>query len=346
MSSHSGGALRRSFNPWLVPAIGYLISIASLVWVYWGFDWKTELPRLARADWRWVALAACSDILVYFIQGWRWSLLLRPLADAGFFRSVQAIFIGLLANEVLPLRSGEIIRGYVHSKWTRLPFSTVLSSIAIERLFDGVILALGFYLTTLYVEVPGFLRDLSFTLTLIVAAAAALVALAVFKKSHAHAAVALSRWAAALWHVVEGLHDMGRSRWFITSAAVSVLYFALQVAPFYALMRAYDLSLSLGAAAVVLVVVRLGTIIPQGPGNVGGFQFFTVAGLLLFGVNKADAANFATAMFIVITVPLWLGGAVAAAIAGVRLRDLQQRANRKLQEITPLEGTQTGPTKS
>jgi len=323
-----------------------LISIASLVWVYWGFDWKTELPRLARADWRWVALAVFCDILVYFIQGWRWSLLLRPLANAGFFRSVQSIFIGLLANEVLPLRSGEVIRGYVQAKWVRLPFSKVLSSIAIERLFDGAILTFGFYLATLYVETPGFLRDISFTLTLIVVAAAGLVALAVFKKSHAHAAVSRSRWAAALRHVVEGLHEMGRSRWFATSAAVSVLYFSLQVAPFYALMRAYDLGLSLGAAAVVLVIVRLGTVIPQGPGNVGGFQFFTVAGLLLFGLNKADAANFATAMFVVITVPLWLGGAVAAALAGVRLRDLQRRANRKLQEVSPIQGTQTGPPKA
>jgi hypothetical protein len=334
---------RRRLTTWLIPALGYLVSIASLVWVYWGFDWKTELPKFAHANWWWVSLALVSDVAIYFCQGWRWSLLLRPVVRVRWLRSTQAVFIGLLANEVLPLRTGELVRGYIQSLWARIPFSVVVSSIVVERLFDGIILVAGFYVTTFYVEVPHYLRDISLSLAAILAVAALLVVIVMFHKHHAHAAVLRSRWAAMLWHVVEGLHAMGNSRWFCASALVSVLYLSLQVVPVYALMRAYNLDLSIGVAAVVLVILRIGTIVPQAPGNMGGFQFFTVVALRLFDVDKSAATSFATILFAAVTVPLWIGGAIAAAVAGVRLKDLQQQANSSLQASTADSG-QTRPS--
>jgi uncharacterized membrane protein YbhN (UPF0104 family) len=218
----------------------------------------------------------------------------------------------------------------------------VLSSIAVERLFDGIILVGAFYLTGYFVELPGLVRDVSFTLAVIVAVAAALLAVAIFHKHHAHAAVKRSRWAEALWHVVEGLHAMGNSPWFYAAAAVSVAYLALQVVPVYALMRAYNMPLSFGAGAIVLLILRLGTVVPQAPGNVGGFQFFVVLGLMLFGVDKAEATTFATIMFLIVTIPLWLGGAVAAALAGVNIRNLQQQADNSLKTIRDPIGTAQG----
>ncbi len=336
-------ASRRRLATWLIPLLGYLVSIASLIWVYWGFDWKTEVPKFAHANWWWVSLALLSDVAVYFCQGWRWSLLLRPVARVRWLRSTQAVFIGLLANEVLPFRTGELVRGYIQSLWARIPFSVVVSSIVVERLFDGIIVVAGFYVATFFVEVPRYLRDVSLSLAVILAVAALLVVVVMFLKQHAHAAVLRSRWAAMLWHVVEGLHEMGNSRWFYAAALVSLLYLALQVVPVYALMRAYNLDLSIGVAAVVLVILRIGTVVPQAPGNVGGFQFFTVVALRLFDVDKSAATSFATVLFATVTVPLWIGGAIAAATAGVRLKDLQRQANATMQS-SAAEGGQTPPS--
>lgn len=332
MVSVSGEVSRRRASSWVVPALGYTVSVAALVWVYWGFDWKTELPKIAKADWRWVTLSVVADLATYFCQGWRWKLLLKPIAPARYLRSVQAVFVGLFANEVLPLRSGELIRAYVMARWTAIPFSVSLSSAVVERLFDGVLLVLGFYVATLFVEAPSYLGDASLILALLVVVLSVLVGIVMFHKHHAHAAVARSRWAEMLWHVVEALHSMGNSRWFLASAAVSVLYLGLQVIPIYALARAYDLDLPLGAAAVVLVILRLGTVVPQAPSNIGGFQFFTVVALRLFGVDKDAATGFATVMFFVVTVPLWLGGAIAAAMAGIGIRDMQGHARASLRK--------------
>lgn len=341
MASTPAGSPGRNRARWLFPALGYLLSLAALIWVYWGFDWKMALTRFAASDWRWVAFSMIASVCIYLCQAWRWSLLLRPVGRAPFWRSLQSIFIGLFANEVLPLRSGELIRGYVQARWTGIPFSVVLSSEVVERLFDGILLAIGSYLTMQFVEVPRYLRNGSVVLAAVVAVFSVLLAVIMFHKQRAHAAVARSRWAKALWHVVEGLHAMGNSRWFLTSAAVSVIFLGIQVVPVWALMRACNMELSFGVAAVVLVILRLGTIIPQAPSNVGGFQLFTVAALRLFDVDKAVAAEFATIMFFAVTIPLWICGAIAAALAGTHIRDLQRHAQASLQPAAtgPSEGS-------
>jgi uncharacterized protein (TIRG00374 family) len=341
MASVSGRARARKAPPWLLPLAGYGISVGCLLWVYWGFDWKTQLPRLASADAHLVVVAILADLLVYVTQGWRWSTLLRPVARSSVLRSTQAVYIGLFANEVLPFRTGELIRAYVQGKWCRIPFSVALSSVAVERLLDGIWLVLGFFLVAAFVPLPGYLVRGSQILALILAAVAVAFGIVMFRKHHAHAAVSRSRWSEMLRHVVEGLHAMGNARTFYAAAGISLLYLALQVVPIYALMRGYGLEAPLGAAVVVLVILRLGTIIPQAPGNVGAFQFFAVLGLRIFGVDKATATGFATLLFVVVTVPLWLGGLIAVAIAGFKIRELQREARSSLE---PAAAGQPGGT--
>jgi uncharacterized membrane protein YbhN (UPF0104 family) len=129
-----------------------------------------------------------------------------------------------------------------------------------------------------------------------------------------------------LWHVVEGLHAMGNSPSFYLSFLGSTLYLGLQLIPIYALMQGYGIDLPLGAAAVVMVILRLGTLLPQAPGNMGSFQFFTVVGLKLFGVDKAAATGYATLLFLVVTLPLWLVGFVATLASGMSFGDIRRGA--------------------
>jgi len=334
IKTHRKKAKRRKKAPnWLIPAVGYLVSIACLIWVYHGFDWKRELPRIWATHPGWVAVAVAADILVYVTQGWRWTLVLRPVAAVSMWRSVQAIYIGLFANEVLPLRSGELIRSFLMAKWNGLEFGVVVSSVVVERLFDGVWLILFFFLCTRFVKLPQLLLDGSLILLAILVVLGALVALAIFMKHHAHAVVRQSRWKEKLWHVVEGLHAMGNSPSFYLAALVSFLYLALQAVPVFALMKGFGIPLNFWQAAVVLVILRLGSIPPQAPGNVGSFQALTKLGLMLFGIDKAAATGFATLLFFVVTVPLWLAGFVALALTGMKLRDIHKDARTRKTSI-------------
>jgi uncharacterized protein (TIRG00374 family) len=328
ISAQPAGDRRKRFPTWLIPVIGYSISIASMIWVYRGFDWKGELPRLFATDIKMVLLAIVADILVYVCQGFRWSRLLSPLTDISPWKTTQAIYIGLFANEVLPLRSGEVIRCYLQARWAGLKLPIVISSAIIERMIDGFWLVIGFWIISHFVALPGFLVVGSRILTGVLVLVAGLVLLAVLHHPHAHRAVNSSRWADSLSGLVDGVHAMGRSRSFVETILLSLLYLLLQILPVLFLMIGYDLDLKWTSAAVVLVILRLGTIIPQAPSNVGSFQALTILGLRLFGMDRGDATGYATLLFLVVTVPLWIAGFVALLATRMRLGEIHRDAHQ------------------
>jgi len=340
MSSGLQKLRARRIPKWLVPALGYLVSLGCLVWAFKDVDLREILDSLKSLHWGWVTVAVISDIGVYVFQAWRWNLLLRPVVRAPLMRSVQAIYVGLFANEVLPLRPGELIRSYLQAHWSKLPFSVAFSSAMIERVFDGIWLMVAFMVTTAFVTLPKDVLVIARLLGIIVVWAALILALVLFRKHHAHAAVSKTRWGARLQVLVEDLHLMGSSPSFYLAAFVSVFYLLIQVIPIYALMQGYGrLDLSIWPAMVLLVILRLGTAIPQAPGNLGAFQAVTILALGMFEVDKTTAAGYAVMVWAVITLPLLVAGFIALAITGTKLRELHRHA--KAMASAPAAGSES-----
>ncbi len=331
---------------WLIPAIGYAISIACLIWLIQTVDLDTMIQDIRSLHWGWVALAIISDISVYIYQAWRWNLLLSPVVRPPLWRSIQAIYVGLFSNEILPLRPGEIIRSYLQARWSEIPFSVAFSSAIVERTLDGIWLILVFFLTTRFVALPPVIVDLAKVLGVIVLVFSIILALVMFHKHKAHAALPKTKFGAKLRVLVDDMHLMGTSRSFYFAALASLPYLAMQVVPIYALMRAYDLDLSVGPAVVVLLIWRMSQVIPQAPGNVGTSQLALTLALGLFGVDKTTAAGLSVVMWTVITAPLLLGGFIALAVTGMNLADLKRHAHAHMKAAPPhIVMTESQPSK-
>jgi uncharacterized protein (TIRG00374 family) len=318
---------RRGIPTWLPQALGYCVSAACLIWVLHGYPLDELGPTLRSLDYRWVALAVAADLAVYIVHTWRWTTLLVPVARVGFWRTVQAIYIGLFANEVLPLRSGEAIRCYLLAHWNGLRLSLSFASAALERIIDGVWMLAAFFITASFVH--GIPRDLTImvqVLALVLLFGSGLLCWIVMRKRHAHAVLNESRWSSILRHIVEGLHLMGNPRTLGLTGAISLLYLGLQILAYFALMRAYGLDLSFWAAGGVLTLVRLSTVVPNAPGNLGLINLACVMALGLFEVERTDAKTFSIILFVALTLPLLIGGAIATALAGVNIGELRDRA--------------------
>lgn len=326
---------------WLVPTLGYAISVASLIWVLQGVDFHGVVEDFQSLHWRWVTLGVASDIAVYVFQAWRWNLLLGPVARPPLWRSVQAIYVGLFANEVLPLRPGEVIRSYLQARWSEIPFSVAFSSALIERVFDGIWLMLLFFVTTLVVPLPRVVIDIGKVVGGLVLVFALALGLVMFGKHHARAACPQTRFGAMLRVLIDDLHLMGNSRSFYAAFFASLPYLLLQVIPIYSLMRGYDLDLTMWPALVVLVVLRIGTVVPQAPGNVGASQFLMVLALRLFDVDKTTATGLSLMTWGVITLPLLVAGFIALAFTGLNLGEIRHHANRHVSTPALVPGSQT-----
>ncbi len=317
---------------WVPQFLGYALSAGCLVWVLHSYRIADLLPQLRQLEWRWVALGVGLDLSVYVCHAWRWVLLYRPVDRLPFWRTVQAIYVGLFANEVLPLRVGELIRCYLVAHWNDQLLSVVFASAAIERLIDGAWMIISFILAAQHLKgIPGWLTDTVRFFEVLVIAGSLLLAYVMIHKSHAHAMVRESRWAAVLRHVVEGLHTMGNWRTLARVMPVSFLYLVLQVFSYWALMKSFQLDLSAWDAAAVLAIVRLGTAVPNAPANIGLIQAACVIALNdVFGVERNDATTFSFVLFLALTLPLLLGGAIATALTGLNLGEIHHHARQRM----------------
>ena len=321
--------------------ITIVVSLACLAWALHGVSWTELWYEIRTLDWRWVAVGVLADVFAYVIQGWRWSLMLRPVGRVSTPTTSRAIFVGLFANEVLPLRAGELIRCFLLTRWSEIPISVTLASALIERIFDGVMLMLGVFYSFRYLKqfplshgqarVLSIVSDSSLFLTVLILVCAAVLAIAMYWREQALDAILDARifsWA----HVfIEDLHRIGRSRFLFWSALVSIPYLLIQIVPIYAVMQAYGLDeASWKGAAALMVLLRLGSAAPQAPGNLGLFQVLSTLGLTLFGVQAAMARRFTLILWGVVTLPLVLVGFIDVVVTGAKLGDMHRDAKAEI----------------
>lgn len=317
---------RSRYSQKLLLAVAFLLSVGSLIWVLHGFDWGRLAVEVKEMDWRWVGAAVVCDISVYFLQGWRWSLLLRPVANIPFSRSIRAIYVGLFANEILPLRSGEIIRCYLQGRWSGLPFTVTLSSALIERMFDGIWLLVCLFVTTRFMTVPAKYIAAGEILGALVVLGAALLAGAMFVREPTERLLRRHKHTEKIIVLLDDLDLIGRSRYLYLSAFASLPYLLLQVLPIYAVAQAYGMDVSLGEGFALMVILRLVSIVPQAPGNLGVYQAAAAFGLMMFGFDNGLAKRFSFVLWGVITLPLLIAGFIALAITGLNIREVREHA--------------------
>jgi uncharacterized protein (TIRG00374 family) len=308
--------------------VGYVIALACLVWVFHDIHLGRLLGQMSRLKWAWLVFAIISDTLAYISQGIRWRLLLRPIGDINTLKTTQAVYVGLFANEVLPFRVGEFIRGYLVSRWLSTEFISVIPSLAVERFVDGIWLAVGVAITIIFLQLPRNLMDAADILGLFVLLSTILFVYLIIRKERSSSPKsdkASPRWKLIrifltfIERIASGIKNIGKSRAFYVSMFVSSLVILFQITAFGMIFIGYGLHLSVWTSMAVALIVMLGTVIPNAPSNIGTFQFFCVVGLTLFGIDKTTATGASVVAFIILTLPLWAIGLVAISRSGMTL---------------------------
>jgi uncharacterized protein (TIRG00374 family) len=311
-------------------AAGWLLAAAALIWVLRDIHPSKLAGQLAGIDWLWVALAMICYVLSYVVQAVRWRLLLQPVGKINLLEATQAIFVGLFTNEVLPMRPGELARVYLASRWMPAPFVEILPSILVERLFDGVWIAVGIGLAAIITPLPKDLIEAGKTFGVIIALLIALFIYLVIRRPGRRQAARPAnhetlKWkplraiAASIKKLSDGLRETGRTKEFYLAFALSLFFLVLQTLSFWLIMQGYGLRLSLWAGVAVFVIVNLGTALPNTPGNIGSYQFFTVLGLTMFGVEKTTATGFSLVVFTLLSLPTLVLGFLALSRSGMSL---------------------------
>jgi hypothetical protein len=124
----------------LAGIVGAALAVALLLWALRGVHIEEVVRHIRNADPLPLALGVVLASLTFPMRLVRWRLLLRseegaPLPAGPLW---HAVAIGFMANNLLPFRAGELVRTFAATKLSGARFTAAMSSIAVERVFDGL----------------------------------------------------------------------------------------------------------------------------------------------------------------------------------------------------------------
>ncbi len=312
--------------------VGVAVSAALLVYVFRGVNLQDVGTHLREARWDFFSAVVGLNLVALWLRAWRWHYLFPPGARPTHL--FNAVMIGYMGNNLLPLRAGEVVRVYVAAR--RGPrFWTTVATLVVERVLDA--LAVGLILGALLLVVPIPSRYRWSALLLISLDAAAMAVLAVIAAAPGRCRdlvrALFGRWAGltgrlldALETFNEGLKGIRAPRHLLPIFVSSVGVWGVLALSVWVAFRAARLDLPVAAAWTVLAFLGLGVSVPSSPGFVGVVQTATVLALDLFAVPRADALSFSLLLHAAQFFPVTIWGLVLLAVEHVSLSEATRAA--------------------
>ena len=236
-----------------------------------------------------------------FLRSLRWRLLLtseKPIKALTVFWCNNAGYFG---NYFLPARAGELVRAAAVGQAGNIGVSFSLATALTERILDAIILVLVSLVAIFsYPDLP----DILITATRTMAVAGVFGLLGVIFAPRMEKQIkwiieripmpgkvkpAIHTFMERFLLGMRSLQNPGRLFGFL---GFSVVIWSLDAVCAILVGLAYNFSISIALAFIILAALGLSSAIPSTPGYVGVFQFVAVAVMTPFGYRASDALVF------------------------------------------------------
>ena len=320
--------------------IGIGISLALVIYLFARVDYSQLWRSLAAAD---LSLLLTATVLfggTLVVRAWRWQYLLKPLKGVRFSNSMSATSIGLMANMILPVRLGEIVRAVVLGHREEIDKSASFATVVVDRLLDGFTIL--FILVVLLSVAPlpldqGWQQRLRWGGLVFFVLYGGVFALLfylhrtptqVLQQVRRLCSRLPSRWVDKLCQFLEsfseGLRTLNRTEYLGRIIVTSLILWGLVGVYNFLIVVAFQLNLPLTVGFILLVAQAAAVMIPSSPGFVGTHHAASVACLSLWGVTSEAALSVALVMHAIGFFLTLAIGAVYLWVVGLSMCDLGQ----------------------
>lgn len=316
---------RATAGPVRSASVGLAISVVSFWLLARAIDRESFVEALRQTEPALVAVAVGCLFLSLAAKVARWRALLPRGAGVSFGGLFAILHVGMLINNVLPLRVGDVTRVALTARRPGLRVGHVVSSMVAERAADGVTLLVCFVAVAPFVAGGSSFQGGSFgpqlrlaAVALAVVAALGVLATVTVVATGVRRRLRLGRSLPAGVAALAGSWERitARDGWRIWgwSAGAWLGAFAIN----YALFRAMGLEVSPLLAVVVTCTTNLAMLVPSSPGHIGVYHAAATVTLVAAGVGTSQAASFGVVSHLVNVVPVSLVGAGFLASMMVR----------------------------
>jgi len=332
----------------LKAAASLLVLVVSLFFAIHGVDGHKVAQGLRTLPLSAVLLYLGTLAVTHFFRAWRWEFLLRPLGVSVPLRRLLPISsVGFMAILALPVRAGELIRPYLVAREGRVRMSAAVGTVAVERIVDGLMLSILFFVSYLASSQDVFSRELRIgawlSLLLFVGLTTFLALAQIWTDATIELALRVTllrrlapasadRIAERIRSVIAGFKVMRDRRNFGLFLLQSLLYWGTNGFGMWILAVKMGLPISLGAAFTVMAVTGVVLSLPNSPGLVGQFHAAIKLGLAAYlplALVNANGIAYAivlhgiqTLWYVGIGFACWIAMSARARMAGGRRASL------------------------
>ncbi|HIO64499.1 MAG TPA: flippase-like domain-containing protein [Dehalococcoidia bacterium] len=340
--------------------IGIGISIALLMLFLLTVDMGRMIDALSEVDYIYLAPAVAMYLVSTYLRSLRWSVLLRHMKPVSANRLYPVVVVGYMANNLLPMRLGELIRSYYVGEREGVSKTSALVTVFVERVFDAITLLFFIMVIALFVPemkrvAQSFGEESGIPWPLLVAglslpfigAMTSLVLFAVYPSKTRElilwfAKLLPRRFEETLDSLIEtfllGLAPLRSMKMLVALFLLSIPIWITEAAVFFLIGLPFGfvgLHSGPGAMAVTMVLVtaitNIGSSIPAAPGGLGLFEIIareTLALGPLVSVDRSVAAAFAVVVHAVILLPMIILGQVILWTGHISLGRLSREGQR------------------
>ena len=286
--------------------LSFAIGALLLVGMLWYVGFNSLWVAVGQASVSWLIISALTVLPVYLLRAWRWRTLLKPVKNAvEISNTFWTTSIGFMANTLIPIRLGEIIRVYILGEKEKVGFASGFSSVVIERTLDLLALVtLG--LTALLIlpqgtGTPAWLID---SLKVIGGLVAAIMAILIVGTKKEKAVLGLLNRVLTSLHIpsrakekitefakslIEGAKGISQSPKILVTALASTwaLWF-MSFTGFYFVFKAFNYPAAVTTILLGAVIMYLTSIIPAAPGYMGTYEAYWTLTFLGLGLTQID----------------------------------------------------------
>ncbi len=288
----------------------------------WRVDIGEAFATFPDANWVWVLLGLIVFTLAKVVHAVRWRVFLGSQRDVPLFGLVGIFLVHNMANAVLLLRAGDVLRIQTTSQRYKIPRSELTATvIVVETLLDGMTFVLLLVLAASLGAVPGALQVPFWTM-----AGLALFGLAL--------GFAGARWVRPGWlmgvypfrwlsteardagssmldRFLEGMRALREPGLAVPAVVLSIIGWLLEASSYMLLGEAFGLGLEFADYVLIMITANFVVSIPITPLGIGPYELATQELAVALGASRAVAGGFAIGIHLSLIIWITLVGLVA-----------------------------------
>ena len=321
-----GLLLKNNWRLWF----GLGISAGLILILVYQVDLDEMTAALSEANYLYIAPAIGLYFVAIYFRAVRWRYLLSPMRSFRVARLYPVVVIGYMANNLLPVRLGELVRSYHLAQRERFSTGAALATVVVERVYDGMtLLAFAALSGPLLLHLGEFdgASDVSRTTAVVLAGVIVIILLGALTFLSLLVAVPRSmvflewglgvvpaRFRPKAWEMarafVQGLGILNSPRKHLGLFLLSAPVWLLEVAMYFLVIYSFGIDEHFGSVGVLLLVAllltatsNLATSIPAAIGGIGPFELVAQQTLVALGVGASVAGAYVGFLHLV---TLWL----------------------------------------